>query len=103
MTDLKHRPQSDVSSAELVRQATEQVTTLVRQEMQLAAALGETVRALAAKADVRARAGEFAHETRERATTSAREHWPQLAAIGIGALAVVAAILIWRNRPGERW
>jgi len=38
MTDLKHRPQSDVSSAELVRQATEQVTTLVRQEMQLARA-----------------------------------------------------------------
>jgi hypothetical protein len=38
MTDLKHRPHSDVSSAELVRQATEQVTTLVRQEMQLARA-----------------------------------------------------------------
>jgi hypothetical protein len=66
-------------------------------------ALGETVRALAAKADVKARAGEFAHETRERATASAREKWPQLAAIGIGALAVVAAILIWRNRPGDRW
>jgi hypothetical protein len=65
--------------------------------------LGETVRALAAKADVKARASEFAHETRERAASSARDHWPQLAAIGIGALAVFAAILIWRNRPGDRW
>jgi hypothetical protein len=38
MTDLRHRPSSDVSSAELVRQASEQVTTLVRQELQLARA-----------------------------------------------------------------
>ncbi|NUT23772.1 MAG: DUF3618 domain-containing protein [Hamadaea sp.] len=61
-------------------------------------ALGETVRALAAKADVKSRAEEFVQDTRERASSSVKEHRTQLAAIGIGVLAVVAAILIWRNR-----
>ncbi|NUT38102.1 MAG: phage holin family protein [Hamadaea sp.] len=36
MTDLRHR--HEASSPELVRQATDQITTLVRQEMQLARA-----------------------------------------------------------------
>jgi Putative Actinobacterial Holin-X, holin superfamily III len=38
VTDLRHRPHGEPSSAELVRQATEQIGTLVRQEMQLARA-----------------------------------------------------------------
>ncbi|MEV0273062.1 MAG: DUF3618 domain-containing protein [Hamadaea sp.] len=61
-------------------------------------ALGETVRALAAKADVKSRAEEFVQDTRDRAAVSVREHRTQLAAIGIGLLAVVGAVLIWRNR-----
>ncbi|MEV6970853.1 DUF3618 domain-containing protein [Hamadaea sp. NPDC051192] len=61
-------------------------------------ALGETVRALAAKADVKSRAGDFVQETRERASDSVRAHWTQLTAIGIGVLAAVGAVLIWRNR-----
>ncbi|MEV0273061.1 phage holin family protein [Hamadaea sp. NPDC050747] len=36
MTDLRHRPHTEESTADLVRQATEQISTLVRQEMQLA-------------------------------------------------------------------
>jgi len=68
-------------------------------------ALGETVRALAAKADVKSRAGELVQETREKASTSVRAHWTQITAIGIGALAVIATILIWRNREAvnTRW
>jgi Protein of unknown function (DUF3618) len=68
-------------------------------------ALGETVRALAAKADVKSRAGDFVQETKQRAVFSARQHRTQLAALGIGAIALVATILIWRNREAvnSRW
>jgi len=38
VTDLRHRPHTEESTADLVRQATEQISTLVRQEMQLARA-----------------------------------------------------------------
>lgn len=67
-------------------------------------ALGETVKALAEKADVKTRASAFARDTGERARVSAREHRTLLVAVGIGALAVVAAIIVWQRRSStDRW
>jgi hypothetical protein len=61
-------------------------------------ALGETVGALAAKADVKARVSDFAADAGERARVSAREHRTQLMAVGAGALVVFALIMAWRQR-----
>ncbi|NUT38101.1 MAG: DUF3618 domain-containing protein [Hamadaea sp.] len=67
-------------------------------------ALSATMEALAAKTDVKARASDFAQETGERARLAAREHRTQLIALGIAALAAVAAVIVWQRRSSsEQW
>jgi DNA-binding XRE family transcriptional regulator len=65
---------------------------------QTRAELGETVQALAAKADVKARAREQVEVARERAVETVRTNQVPIAAVAVGAMAVVGIILVLRGR-----
>ena len=65
---------------------------------QTRADLGETVQALAAKADVKARAKEQVEVARERALESVRTNQVPIAIVVAGAMAVVGIILVLRGR-----
>ena len=65
---------------------------------QTRADLGETVQALAAKADVKARAREQVEVARERAAETVRANQVPIAIVAVGALAVVGVILVLRGR-----
>jgi hypothetical protein len=60
--------------------------------------LGETVQALAAKADVKARAKEQVEVARERAVETVRTNQVPIAIVVAGAMAVVGIILVLRGR-----
>ena len=60
--------------------------------------LGETVQALAAKADVKARAKEQVEVARERAVETVRANQVPIAIVVAGAMAVVGIILVLRGR-----
>jgi len=65
---------------------------------QTRADLGETVQALAAKADVKARAKEQVEVARERALETVRTNQVPIAIVVAGAMAVVGIILVLRGR-----
>jgi hypothetical protein len=65
---------------------------------QTRAELGETVQALAAKADVKARAKEQVEVARERALETVRTNQVPIAIVVAGAMAVVGIILVLRGR-----
>jgi hypothetical protein len=65
---------------------------------QTRAELGETVQALAAKADVKARAREQVEVARERALETVRINQAPIAIVAVGAMAVVGIILVLRGR-----
>lgn len=65
---------------------------------QTRAELGETVQALAAKADVKARAKEQVEVVRERALETVRANQVPIAIAVAGAMAVVGIILVLRGR-----
>jgi hypothetical protein len=65
---------------------------------QTRAELGETVQALAAKADVKARAREQVEVARERALETVRTNQVPIAIVVAGAMAVVGIILVLRGR-----
>jgi hypothetical protein len=65
---------------------------------QTRADLGETVQALAAKADVKARAKEQVEVARERALVTVRTNQVPIAIVVAGAMAVVGIILVLRGR-----
>jgi hypothetical protein len=60
--------------------------------------LGETVQALAAKADVKARAKEQVEVARERAVETVRTNQVPIVIVVAGAMAVVGIILVLRGR-----
>jgi hypothetical protein len=65
---------------------------------QTRAELGETVQALAAKADVKARARAQVDVARERAIETVRTNQVPIAIVAVGAMAVVGIILVLRGR-----
>ena len=65
---------------------------------QTRAELGETVQALAAKADVKARAREQVEVARQRALETVRTNQVPIAIVVAGAMAVVGIILVLRGR-----
>ena len=65
---------------------------------QTRAELGETVQALAAKADVKARAKEQVEIARGRAIETVRTNQVPIAIVVAGAMAVVGIILVLRGR-----
>jgi len=65
---------------------------------QTRAELGETVQALAAKADVKARAREQVEVARQRALETVRTNQVPIAIAVAGAMAVVGIILVLRGR-----
>jgi len=65
---------------------------------QTRAELGQTVQALAAKADVKARAREQVEVARERALETVRINQVPIAIAVAGAMAVVGIILVLRGR-----
>ena len=65
---------------------------------QTRADLGETVQALAAKADVKTRAKEQVEVARERALETVRTNQVPIAIVVAGAMAVVGIILVLRGR-----
>lgn len=67
---------------------------LARQREELAA----TVTELHAKLDVKARAQHKAGEVKDRATTADGKPRPDLTIAALGAVALVAGLLVWRRR-----
>src|SRR5436305_1750321 len=99
-TQVREGQVSEASLAELVRQLSEQTSRLARQEVELARAeLGDTVEALAHKADVKAQATRKLDQTKAQATqqlerTKASVSENPLPFATAGAL--VACFLAWR-------
>jgi hypothetical protein len=67
---------------------------IARQREQLA----DTVDALQARLDVKARAKTRVHELKDQATTDTGRPRPELAAAAVGVLALVATVLYLRRR-----
>ena len=60
--------------------------------------LAETVDALQAKLDVKARAADKARHLKDRATTTSGKPRPDLTGAVIGVVVVIVAVVIWRRR-----
>ena len=60
--------------------------------------LADTVDALQARLDVKSRAKARAHELGDRATTDDGRPRPELLAAGVGLVAVVVGVIVWRRR-----
>jgi hypothetical protein len=74
---------------------------LLREDIRQARAdLGETVQALAAKADVKARVRASAEHTRERAIAQVRGNPVPWAAMAAGAAAAVIVLMVIQRRRG---
>ena len=87
------------TSAESGSNGTPQTTEEIREEIERTRAdLADTVDALHAKVDVKARAHDKAEEIKHRATTPSGKPRPELVAAAVGAVALVAAVVWWRRR-----
>ncbi len=87
------------TSAESGSNGTPQTTAEIREEIERTRAdLADTVDALHAKVDVKARARGKAEELKHRATTPDGKPRPEVIAAAVGAVVLVAAVVWWRRR-----
>lgn len=85
------------------RALTDQQTAVLREDIARARAdLGETVEALAERADVRSRARASTGQLMERGRSVAGSPGPWLV-LGAGVTGAVLAVLLARERPAQRW